>query len=570
MEKYSEKFWELANRMRSRIPREQVTEFIVSFLYDYGNENDFFGGASTELLNIADETIKRIPKDIIYDLKEYFDQLSKEEIKTTLMDTLLFDDKFIDKTSKDLGDLSCKLLELMEDDVLFDLGSGRGSFLSIASDYANKSNINVKELAGIEINLNHLSISRMIMEILLEDRTTVYNINYANILSDSPLITYNKGYVYPPLGMRFIGSDPYFKTIFSEIILTAKNSFELVFIDKLLTNLKGENKRGVALVTGRTLFNVADREYREALANSGLLEGIIELPQNILENTSIKLFLLVFSTNNSQVRLLDASNVVTTLDKNNQSNTFSNIIFKMYQSDSVSKKSLKEMKELQNWMPSNALLSIEKPKNGIKLEEVAEVFTGSQYTISKFKDRFVDKDTKYKILTSSDINDGLVDWRNLQNIEVKDTKLDKFSIKYNDLIITSKSSKIKMAVVDFTPTDHIIVTGGMIIVRPDYTRLNPTYLKIYLESEQGQNVLRSIQKGITIITINANSLKGIIVPLINIQNQQKMARKYNDKLSSLLAFKNEIEKIENDLNNFYYEEMGEKSKWCTPADKSQK
>ena len=81
MEKYSEKFWELANRMRSRIPREQVTEFIVSFLYDYGNENDLFGGASTELLNIADETIKRIPKDIIYDLKEHFDQLSKEEIK---------------------------------------------------------------------------------------------------------------------------------------------------------------------------------------------------------------------------------------------------------------------------------------------------------------------------------------------------------------------------------------------------------------------------------------------------------------------------------------------------------
>ena len=63
------------------------------------------------------------------------------------MDTLLFDDKFIDKTSKDLGDLSCKLLELMEDDVLFDLGSGRGSFLSIASDYANKSDINVKRIS---------------------------------------------------------------------------------------------------------------------------------------------------------------------------------------------------------------------------------------------------------------------------------------------------------------------------------------------------------------------------------------------------------------------------------------
>ena len=558
MEKYSEKFFDLTNRMRSRVPVEQIPEFIVSFVYDYSNKNNLpFGGGDTELLNIADETIKRISSDIIYDLKEFFDQLSPDEIKNIFLMTLQMEERFIDKTSKRLGDLVFNLLELKNNDILFDLGSGRGGFLSIASTNAQRKEINLKELTGVEINLNHLSISKMVMEILLENSNTKYGINYSNILSDNIPALYNKGYVYPPLGMRFTGSNPHFKTIFDEVILSAKNSFELVFVDKLLKNLKGNDKRAVALVPGRVLFNAADKEYRESLVNSGFLEGIIELPNNSIENTGIKLFVLVFSSNNTKVRLINASNISINSIYNDQSTHFSETIFELYQSESAILKSAKEMIELQNWMPSSALLNIDKPKNGVILKDVAEVFTGSQYTISKFKDIFTEKDAQYQILTSSDIDDGLVGWGKLQNIEVKDNKLDKFSVKVNDLIITSKSSKIKMAVVDYEPDKKIIVTGGMLIVRPNHQKLDPTYLKMYLESEQGQNVLKSIQKGMTIVTINASSLKEIDIPLINIQHQLKIAQKYNNKLSSLLAYKNEITKIENDLKNFYYEEVGD-------------
>ena len=49
-------------------------------------------------------------------------------------------------------------------------------------------------------------------------------------------------------------------------------------------------------------------------------------------------------------------------------------------------------------MPSIALLDLRKPKNGVKLLEVAEIFTGSQYTIRNFKDKITTSNWNIKLL----------------------------------------------------------------------------------------------------------------------------------------------------------------------------
>ena len=213
------------------------------------------------------------------------------------------------------------------------------------------------------------------------------------------------------------------------------------------------------------------------------------------------------------------------------------------------------MLELQNWIPSKALLEVYTPENGVKLSDVAKVFTGTQYTLKRFEQSLTDEKSGYRILTSSDIEDGLINWNNLKRFKSEDNRFDKYAVKLNDLIVTSKSSKVKMAVVDITPEEKIIVTGGMLIVRPNTTKINTTFLKIFLESDQGQNILKSIQKGMTIVSINASALAGITIPLPNIQKQLNFAVKYESKLASLLAYKKEIENIENELKNFYYEEV---------------
>ena len=97
----------------------------------------------------------------------------------------------------------------------------------------------------------------------------------------------------------------------------------------------------------------------------------------------------------------------------------------------------------------------------------------------------------------------------------------------------------------------------MIIVRPDIKLLNPTYLKIFLDSEQGQNALKSIQKGTIIVTISSKELSTVLIPVIDINKQIEKAQKYNEKLSTLYALKQEARKLEDSLKNFYLDESEE-------------
>ena len=228
----------------------------------------------------------------------------------------------------------------------------------------------------------------------------------------------------------------------------------------------------------------------------------------------------------------------------------------MYRSSEVPTRSNDALKNINNLVPSNVLLDVDKPKNGVPLGGLAEVFTGNQYTLGVFEKNGMlsSEPTGYRILTSSDIEDGVVDWKGLRSIVYNDDKFDKYAVKKDDVVVTSKSSKVKTVVVDIEPKEKILVTGGMIIVRPDIKLLNPTYLKIFLDSEQGQNALKRIQKGSIIITINSKELSTVLIPVIDIDKQIEKANKYNEKLTTLYALKQEAKKLEDALKNFYLDE----------------
>ena len=123
------------------------------------------------------------------------------------------------------------------------------------------------------------------------------------------------------------------------------------------------------------------------------------------------------------------------------------------------------------------------------------------------------------------------------------------------MVVTSKSSKVKVGVIDFNPTEKIIVTGGMIIVRPDLTKINPIYLKVFLDSDPGRSALKMIQKGSAIVSIGSNDLAEVMIPLIDKSKQDLIANKFNNKVTNLIAFKKEIEQIEKSIKSLFNEEM---------------
>ena len=456
--------------------------------------------------------------------------------------------------SHELNNLIFDLLSLnKEGDKVFDFGFSEGNFLLSTLDRAEKEGINIASISGCEIIHRFCMMTNMVFAILNYKNTNINLIDCDGVQGKD--FVFNKGFVFPPFGLRYY--EDYKIQLDDNIIFNTRISSEWLFIDKMI-NASKEFDKIVAILLPRCLYNIADENYKKSLIKKGLIEGIIELPNNLFDGTTLKAYVVIFSRNNKEVKFVNASNMIKLQTKKGSSIILdNNRIFESYNSNDVEKVSnetLLKRDELNLTHISEMNLNF---KNSVALSSVAEVFTGSQYTLKNFEKYLCDDEKKctYKLIASNDIDEYSVKWDTLNMINTDDQKLEKFAVQKNDVIITSKSSKVKIAVVDFNPKIKCIVTGGMIIVRPDTSKLNPYYLKVFLESNIGVEILKSIQKGGSyIVTISANNLANIKINLLDINKQNEIADIYTDKLSSLLAYKQLIDDIETSLSNLYQDE----------------
>lgn len=559
MAKTNEILFKIESIIRGETLGERSSYMVISNAYQYACNNNLIYYKNEELLEIAREMNEHVSSEVVDKLNDLYDELGIEGIRTLLYDLLSGKNNaprtFIESSNNYISELANDLLEVDgAGHIVMDFGSGTGNFLANVYKKAHDNKFVLKDLIGIEINVEQAHISQMALSIL-SDGSVNPQIVIGNAL-EKINYPYTKAYVFPPLGMRKLLNDDFRRSfLFQDMYLSNRNTAEWLFIDNMLSGLLGD--RAVALVTGKALFSNTDIEYRNKLVSSGWLEGIIELPAGSLSFTGVKVYMLVFSKNNKKVKFVDASNVIGVENKR-----YVNLelpiktIEDMYYSKDVKTKLIEELIDVSNLCPSTIMLDVKKMENGVELKELADVFIGNQYTLGVFESKGLisDKKTGYRILTSSDIENGMVRWESLRSIDMKDNKFDKFAVQYGDVVVTSKSSKVKTVVVDIEPKEKILVTGGMLIVRPQLDKLNPTYLKMFLDSDLGQAALKSIQKGNVIVTVTASGLSTIEIPMIDINRQQEKAERYNEKLSTLAAYKKEMERIENSLKNLFEEE----------------
>lgn len=559
MAKINEILFKLESIIRGETIGERSSYMVISNAYQYACNNNLIYYKNEGLLEIAREMNEHVSSEVVDKLTDLYDELGIEGIRILLYDLLSGKNNgprtFVESSNNYISELVNDLLEVDgAGHIVIDFGSGTGNFLANVYRKAHDNKFVLKDLIGIEINVEQAHISQMALSIL-SDGSVNPQIVIGNAL-EKINYPYTKAYVFPPLGMRkLLNDDSRRSFLFQDVYLSNRNTAEWLFIDNMLSGLLGD--RAVALVTGKALFSNTDIEYRNKLVSSGWLEGIIELPAGSLSFTGVKVYMLVFSKNNKKVKFVDASNVIGAENKR-----YVNLelpiktIEDMYYSKDVKTKTIEELIDIPNLCPARIMLDVKKLENGVELRELAEVFIGNQYTLGVFESKGLisDKKTGYRILTSSDIENGMVRWESLRSIDMKDNKFDKFAVQYGDVVVTSKSSKVKTVVVDIEPKEKILVTGGMLIVRPQLDKLNPTYLKMFLDSDLGQSALKSIQKGTVIVTITASGLSTIEVPMIDINKQQEKAERYNEKLSTLAAYKQEIERIENSLKDLFEEE----------------
>ena len=116
-----------------------------------------------------------------------------------------------------------------------------------------------------------------------------------------------------------------------------------------------------------------------------------------------------------------------------------------------------------------------------------------------------------------------------------------------------------MAVAKVEPGQKILANGNLYIIEPDENRVNPYYVKAYFDSAQGIAVLKNISVGTTIPNIGVDKLKNIAIPLPSMEEQDRIAEKYQATLNEIVRLKNELTSAVDKLHTIFDEECQEKT-----------
>ncbi len=540
---------------------EEVIPEIYVLLYGHkalkNPDNDVYNCARSFINNMS----KNDHNDIRADLK----QLDDSELKEL---SVYIANKGIDQTfyysslntDHKLVDLIYALLQIQNGDTIFDLGSGNGSLLAALYERASKEKIRCKALYGIENSNDIACIGYMLLALICDGKSkSDISINDALTTQD---YFYNKGYTYAPSGFGYIFRTAEYKSLlYPDITFNVSSQEQWIYIDRLLANLEGNNPRAVALVYGKTLMATNRNEFLQRLLDDGWIEGIIELTEGVVDYPHSKTYLIVFSPNNKKVRFL-ATDINKEFIAGGWRDDFPEnpkilntpAILHAYfdPNESVLDVSVCDLKVMQNLLPENVLEIKDKPvvDTDFILGEISEIKIGCQYTAKQFD--ITNEKTGYKILTPSDIEDGTIYCPDLKwVVNNKHLKEDVF-LQDGDVVMTTKSTKVKVAVVHLTGDDYkVIATGGMIIIRLNQEMMEPLYLQMFLESDMGQNALKTMQTGGTIINLSPTMLKDLRIPFLDRWKQKLKGNQYWNLLDKIYQGKRDVETKRQQLKEIF-------------------
>ena len=470
-----------------------------------------------------------------------------QTLKNVMIIDLYDNNRRIFNTPSQVCKLSNYILDISKDDEVLDLYSGDGNYLTNVITCSN-----YKKLSGIEPNYDLSLISK----IRLMSLSSNYSIDNDNIFNINTRKKFDKIFCQHPLGLKYTKSELDYMQETNMIFKWERmsgSSIDWIYINLTISLLK-ENGKAIVMLPAGPLFKNVDRKYREDLIEKGYIDSIIKIP-TLTRYTGIQQYLLVLEKNNNKyVKFIDLSEQVEKIN----SFTFNMNMAKVFEIlnddenlliKKVDKKMLKDNDYIltaDNYIGKKEI----KYYNPKKLSDfVIDVFRGYQITAREQKEQ-EDENGEYEVLLISDIDDGRIS-DNLTRINPEKDKYKRYLIKKDDLIISSKGTRIKTAVVGDIEDRKIIASGNLIVLRVDTKKIDPEYLEMYLNSSDGKSILNSIQTGSIIISINPSKLINITISTLSIEKQKKLAEMYKGKKYQIQLAKEHLLKLEEEQENFF-------------------
>src|SRR5690625_4233197 len=170
-----------------------------------------------------------------------------------------------------------------------------------------------------------------------------------------------------------------------------------------------------------------------------------------------------------------------------------------------------------------------------------------------------DVETTHLMVELSNVQDGKVFIDDLTPIAVKDDiNTDRYELKEGDIILSSRGTAIKIAVVSKANKQPLLLSNHFIRIRPN-PNTNPYYLKGFLESPIGMFYLINSQKGSTVTVLTAKDIQDIPVPNVPYNLQAEIAEGFIESNEAYIKRMQKAEEIHHQEYARLYNEMGLKS-----------
>lgn len=446
------------------------------------------------------------------------------------------------QTSKTVASIVTRILDINSEDKLLDIGSGCGNL--ILSDGA----LSVKQSVGIDLIANQCLIANMRAD-LINSKSKFIEGDYFLTFEHLAKQQFNKIVCHFPWAVKDESGreqkflETYYKSEIDSNKLTNRSSDWNVCLS--IAKLLNDNSKAVVIGYSSMLFRATEHLSRKYLLESGFIESIITLPKNLLTNTAIEPVLIVLSKNNQKVRVVDASNFETTKEKDLTTLSdieIAHIIELLGKNDKYSKSLSMEDLEKNNFVINNKIIFDEQSdfvENGVLFKDVIlNIKRGISITASQLDKMISSADTNVKYLPVAAVTDGFID-DNLPNIS-PDDKLSKNYIKNNSLVLTRMANPLKTAVITVNDGENVVPNGNLFVIELDETKVDPYYVKAFLDSKKGRKSLERLCVGAVIPMLSASSLNDLVIPLPTLDKQKKISSRVCETISRIQNLKQEL------------------------------
>jgi len=157
----------------------------------------------------------------------------------------------------------------------------------------------------------------------------------------------------------------------------------------------------------------------------------------------------------------------------------------------------------------------------VKLKNIAEIFRGKS---------ILKKDISIggiSVLNISDIDNGEIDYSDMDSIDEEERKIKRYELENGDLVLTCRGTAIKTAV--FKKQDRIVIASANVIVIRPKTRFTGEYIKLFFESPIGITLIKSFQRGTSIMNINHTDIMELEIPVLPMPQQQVLTQEYDEE-----------------------------------------